>query len=163
MENIIIHCSAFSYGDAILIDYWHRDRGFTKIGYHFVITNGITNQGGIYNRLLDGQIQTGRSIHPFEVGAHALGGYNHKSIGICLIGEKSFTPRQLMNSRILVNYLREVYKLEASSVIGHYEIGNTDKTCPNLPMSIYRKYLEGNVTTAALITATTKHIKEIYS
>ena len=49
-NKIIIHCSATPRGvdySAADIDKWHRQRGFSKIGYHYVIR-------------LDGKIEKGR-------------------------------------------------------------------------------------------------------
>jgi N-acetylmuramoyl-L-alanine amidase len=46
------------------------DRGFSDIGYHFVIA-------------LDGTVETGRPLS--QPGAHCVG-HNRKSIGICYIG-----------------------------------------------------------------------------
>lgn len=73
VEEIILHCSATVEGKpftAADIDRWHRERGFRKIGYHYVID-------------LDGKIEVGREL--FEDGAHCIG-HNSKAIGICYIG-----------------------------------------------------------------------------
>lgn len=49
---------------------WHRQRGFSDIGYHFVVR-------------LDGTIEAGR---PLELpGAHCRG-HNLRSIGVCYVG-----------------------------------------------------------------------------
>ena len=40
IKKIIIHCSDSEFGDAALIDKWHKERGWTGIGYHYVILNG---------------------------------------------------------------------------------------------------------------------------
>ena len=72
-NKIIIHCSATPKGveySASDIDKWHRQRGYSKIGYHYVIK-------------LDGKIEKGREEN--EMGAHCLG-ENLYSIGICYIG-----------------------------------------------------------------------------
>ena len=52
------------------IDRWHRERGWLKIGYHYVIKR-------------DGTVETGRELE--EVGAHAKG-HNAISVGICMVG-----------------------------------------------------------------------------
>ena len=52
------------------IDRWHRQAGYKKIGYHYVVYP-------------DGSIHVGRDIS--EVGAHVKG-HNATSIGICYIG-----------------------------------------------------------------------------
>ncbi|WP_121022773.1 N-acetylmuramoyl-L-alanine amidase [Helicobacter vulpis] len=72
IKKIIIHCSATKEGKnfkAADIDLWHKQRGFNKIGYHYVIG-------------LDGLVERGRGLD--EVGAHAQG-HNYDSIGICYI------------------------------------------------------------------------------
>lgn len=81
ITDIVIHCSATPNGtdfDAADIDAMHKARGFTKIGYHFVIC-------------INGDIQPGRDIE--EIGAHVKG-YNSHSIGICMIGLNKFTVEQ---------------------------------------------------------------------
>ena len=96
--EIILHCSASSFGNAVLIDSWHRQRGWTGIGYHAVILNGqITAR--CFNKFFDGTIETGRPfdddnlIDAWETGAHTLG--KNKCLGICLIGESGkFTQNQ---------------------------------------------------------------------
>ena len=73
ITEIIVHCSATPEGcdyDARDIDLWHRQRGFLKIGYHYVVK-------------LDGTIQEGRKLN--DVGAHCSG-HNANSIGVCYIG-----------------------------------------------------------------------------
>ena len=73
ITEIIVHCSATPEGrdyDAHDIDLWHRQRGFLKIGYHYVVK-------------LDGTIQEGRKLN--DVGAHCSG-HNANSIGVCYIG-----------------------------------------------------------------------------
>lgn len=73
IDTIIIHCSATQAGKdfrAADIDRWHREQGFSQIGYNFVID-------------LDGVVEAGR---PLTInGAHCKG-WNDHSIGICYIG-----------------------------------------------------------------------------
>jgi N-acetylmuramoyl-L-alanine amidase len=73
INMIVVHCSATPEGlpiGAREIDAMHRARGFTMIGYHYVI--GI-----------NGKLETGRALD--RVGAH-VSGHNANSIGICLVG-----------------------------------------------------------------------------
>ncbi|MBP5691206.1 MAG: N-acetylmuramoyl-L-alanine amidase, partial [Bacteroidaceae bacterium] len=73
ITEIIIHCSATPQGvdyTVADIDRWHRQRGFNKIGYHYVIYR-------------DGSIHQGRPVE--EIGAHCIG-HNAHSIGVCYIG-----------------------------------------------------------------------------
>ena len=92
MLKIVLHCSDSSFGNAALIDSWHRARGWTRIGYARVFLNGRTDAGFFYDPRLDGLMETGRPIG--VTGAHTIG-HNEKT-GICLIGKSGqFTPRQI--------------------------------------------------------------------
>jgi N-acetylmuramoyl-L-alanine amidase len=73
IKRIIWHCSATREGVDVSVDTirsWHKDRGFSDIGYHYVI-------------LLDGSVRDGRPIE--RVGAH-VERHNLDSIGICYVG-----------------------------------------------------------------------------
>jgi len=120
-EYIIVHCAATKPSmdtDAATIDRWHRQRGWLKIGYHYVIKR-------------DGTVETGREKN--EVGAHARG-YNSKSVGICLIGglsednepETNFTEEQWTSLGSLIEELNTEYP--DAVVIGHNDV--SAKACP---------------------------------
>ena len=120
--EIIIHCAATKPSmnvDATVIDRWHRERGWLKIGYHYVISR-------------DGSIEIGRNED--TVGAHAKG-YNATSVGKCLVGgmsedgepEANFTDEQWLMLTRLVDGLTSKYP--DSKVIGHNSVSS--KTCPN--------------------------------
>ena len=73
IDYIVVHCSATPANmdiGAAEIDKWHRERGFSKIGYHYVIRR-------------NGTVEKGRDVS--EVGAH-VAGHNTNSIGVCLVG-----------------------------------------------------------------------------
>lgn len=79
IDEVIIHCSATAEGKdyhASDIKRWHTlpvskgGRGWSDIGYHYVIT-------------LSGKIEAGRDID--IAGAHCSG-HNTRSIGICYVG-----------------------------------------------------------------------------
>ena len=151
IKRLVVHCSDSSFGSALLIDKWHKERGFRMIGYHYVILNGFptSHQLKIKQRwnFLDGSIECGRNLDadPYlekeEVGAHAYG-FNQESVGICLIGKDgNFTPRQFYALRVLVNELRRCFDLPVSAVVGHYEL-NPAKTCPQINMDHLRQYLD---------------------
>jgi N-acetyl-anhydromuramyl-L-alanine amidase AmpD len=120
INEIIIHCADTPNGKEFHntdIDRWHKERGWSGIGYHYVIC-------------IDGSVEPGR---PLEVsGAHAEG-HNSKSIGICLIGKNRFTPAQWEALKELVKDLEEDWP--AAKVIGHYEVASNGKTCPNFNVS----------------------------
>lgn len=122
ITEIIIHCSATPQGvdyTVADIDRWHRQRGFNKIGYHYVIYR-------------DGSIHPGRPVE--EIGAHCRG-HNANSIGVCYIGgldadtfepTDTRTPQQRQALRELVSKLKEQYP--EATVHGHNEFA--DKACP---------------------------------
>lgn len=73
ITEIIVHCTATPRGRAVTvreIDAWHRARGFSGIGYHYVVG-------------LDGRVMAGRTEE--RSGAHCLG-HNARSIGVCYVG-----------------------------------------------------------------------------
>jgi len=113
MNKIIIHCSATPNGRhhaAEEINDWHKQRGWSGIGYHYVIT-------------VKGKLEAGRP--EYWQGAHAKG-HNYKSIGICMIGTDNYSDAQW---EVLENLVRELLiKYPDAEVIGHNEV--SDKTCP---------------------------------
>jgi N-acetyl-anhydromuramyl-L-alanine amidase AmpD len=117
IKYIVVHC-ADTYRNMDIgakeIDGWHKERGWSGIGYHYVIRR-------------DGTVEIGRPLD--TPGAHAKG-YNSNSIGICLVGGKprfNFTWEQLIALRQLYADLK--FKFEKAKWLGHYEI-TTGKTCP---------------------------------
>jgi N-acetylmuramoyl-L-alanine amidase len=73
IHTIVIHCSATKEGvwvDASDIDEWHKARGWSGIGYAWVVR-------------LDGTREPGRAMA--ERGAHVKGN-NTNTIGVCMIG-----------------------------------------------------------------------------
>jgi N-acetylmuramoyl-L-alanine amidase len=122
ITEIIIHCSATPAGRHFTVqdlDRWHRARGFSSIGYHFVI-------------YLDGSIHPGRPVE--DIGAHCLG-HNAHSIGVCYIGgldadtlepADTRTPEQRLSLRELVAQLQQQHP--GATVHGHNEFA--EKACP---------------------------------
>ena len=137
IKKLIIHCSDSSFGDAAVIDSWHRERGWDGIGYHYVVLNGFRKPGH-YNSIEDGLVEPGRPIE--KVGAHCRG-HNKESIGICLIGSRLFSAKQLYGAlpklirRIGLDTVGEI------EVVGHYELDG-GKSCPNIDMDILKEYLK---------------------
>lgn len=100
---MIVHCSDSSFGNAVMIDTWHAQKGFKNsygvhIGYHLVILNGQLTANK-YNHFFDGMIETGRAFDDddkfeFDEMAVATLGRNNV-IQSCLIGKSgSFTTKQ---------------------------------------------------------------------
>ena len=73
IKYLVVHCTATPEGKnfkAKDIDLWHRKKGWSGIGYHYVIG-------------LDGTVETGRP--EAEIGAHVQG-HNEFSLGIVYVG-----------------------------------------------------------------------------
>tara|TARA_R110002020_G_scaffold17516_10_gene61455 strand:- start:30 stop:434 length:405 start_codon:yes stop_codon:yes gene_type:complete len=124
IDKIIIHCSATNESQDFCvrdIDRWHKARGWSEIGYHFVIK-------------LDGTLEVGRDIE--KVGAHCFG-HNKRSIGICYIGgcdengkpKDTRTEKQKRALRSIVGILKQDYP--KATVHGHNELCNGKKACPS--------------------------------
>lgn len=131
ITQIIVHCSASSFGDAETINKWHIERKMSSIGYHFVILNGCRSAHSDPASILDGKIETGRPVE--QIGAHCIE-ENHNSIGICLIGENRFTDKQFKSLDSLLSDLMKKYNIPIENVRGHYETDSgkkQGKTCPN--------------------------------
>lgn len=122
IERIIVHCSATPEGRDVTVETitdWHLAKGWSDIGYHFVIH-------------LDGEIKEGRPLT--RSGAHTKG-YNATSIGVCYVGgvdkdmaaKDTRTPAQ---DAALVNLLQALRKDYPNATIhGHNEFAN--KACPS--------------------------------
>lgn len=117
IKSAVIHCSDFNgQHTAHDIKQWHLKRGFTTIGYHFVIG-------------YDGVVEEGRELS--KIGAHAFG-FNSDSIGICLLGKGPFFKLQLDSLKNLLIDLRKNHPTLAT-IHMHAEF-SYEKNCPNMPM-----------------------------
>jgi N-acetylmuramoyl-L-alanine amidase len=118
-DLIVFHCSATRPNQHIgreQIEEWHLSRGFSSIGYHFVITRA-------------GDLQLGRPLE--DIGAHVQG-FNATSVGVCMVGgltiaghelvnaPDQFTKEQWATAFDLVQVLRRVYP--AARVVGHRDL-----------------------------------------
>jgi N-acetyl-anhydromuramyl-L-alanine amidase AmpD len=122
ISQIIIHCAYTTPSMDVGVNEitrWHvQDRGFSDIGYHFVIRR-------------DGTIETGRDVN--EPGAHAKG-HNANSLGVCLVGgmsadgkpDSNYTREQWDALRALVEALVDMHGVK--EVVGHRDVSN--KPCP---------------------------------
>ena len=122
IDKIIVHCSATPEGrdvSAATIDDWHKQRGWSGIGYHYVVG-------------LDGKIEYGRSV--YSTGAHVKG-HNTGSIGLCYIGgldavsktaKDTRTPEQKESLLDLIKTLKRLHP--DATVHGHNEFSS--KSCP---------------------------------
>ncbi len=122
INKIIIHCTATPAGRRVTVkdvDRWHRERGFSGIGYHYLIG-------------LDGEVWKGRE--EWKVGAHTVG-QNQTSIGIAYVGGLTANGRLSADTRTekqkaaLLNLICAlVQKYPGANVFGHNDFAN--KACP---------------------------------
>ncbi len=150
IKKIVLHCSASAYGNVLLIDQWHKARGFSGVGYHYIILNGYPTQDQTKRKLrwsfLDGAIECGRPLDksPYldeaEVGAHVYK-FNQESVGVCLVGNAGeFSIRQLYAARTVISALRWEFDIPLDGIVGHAEL-DPQKNCPGLNMEHFRQYL----------------------
>jgi len=115
IKYLVVHCSATPPSDDIgftEINKWHKERGWSGCGYHFIIRR-------------DGTIERGRRLN--EVGAHTYG-YNRVSWGICMVGgvnthnhaDNNFRVPQFESLRILINGLG--VNAPKAKVLGHRDL-----------------------------------------
>ncbi|WP_233860999.1 N-acetylmuramoyl-L-alanine amidase [Tenacibaculum piscium] len=112
IKHIVVHCSATKEGKSFTakdIDSWHKKRGWSGIGYHYVI-------------LLDGTIEKGRP--DWKIGAHVKEA-NRNSIGVVYIGglDENLAPKDTRTSaqkkalKELLKTLKNSFK--DAEILGH--------------------------------------------
>ncbi len=116
IRYLVVHCSATPDDQPLTaqdIHEMHLGFGWDGIGYHRVIQR-------------DGTVEPGRP--DYWVGAHVKG-RNTESLGVCLIGTDTFTPAQFDALEQVLRTWQARYP--DAEILGHRDMGNTDKTCPN--------------------------------
>jgi len=116
VTRVFIHCSASDnakHDNAATMDAWHKQRGWSGIGYHFFIRK-------------NGQIERGRDINKTPA---AQGGNNRATIAICLHGllKSKFTKKQL---DALISFCHQINDAYASQISFHGHCEVSAKTCP---------------------------------
>ena len=121
INMIVVHCTATEEGKEYSVAdvrRWHLKRGFSDIGYHYLIG-------------LDGKVHEGRNVN--ISGAHTKG-YNAHSIGVCYVGgldkaHKAKDTRTKAQKESLLRLLKDLKKIYPhASIHGHREFAN--KACP---------------------------------
>lgn len=107
---------------------WHLQRGFSDVGYHYVVH-------------LDGSVEKGRALE--KIGAHCTG-HNSVSIGVCYVGGRarnSMTPKDTRTAEqksALAELVRELCaKFPKATVHGHREFSH--KACPSFDVQAWKK------------------------
>lgn len=117
VERVFLHCSA-SDGDSLAgrklvetVRAWHLARGFSDVGYHFLIDK-------------HGEVLTGRNL---EKSPAAQKGHNAGTIAICVHGLSEFPQPVLHACRELCRSINEAW-WGRISFHGHCEV--SAKSCP---------------------------------
>lgn len=127
VSRVFIHCSASDnpeHDNVATMDAWHRERGWSGIGYHLFIRKS-------------GLVEDGR---PLEKTPAAQSGHNRGTIAICLHGleEQNFTEEQEVSLIDLCRQINEAYEGKVT-FHGHCEVAA--KSCPVID---YRRILNLN-------------------
>lgn len=114
INKIVIHHSASDRDTTTpaKINQWHLDRGWSGIGYHWVITG-------------DGALHVGR--RETKSGAHTKG-HNKNSIGICVTGNfETESPTREQWNILKIFMLRSLssFNLTPSDIYAHRELSPT--------------------------------------
>jgi len=122
LDRIILHCTATPEGRHVDVDtirVWHKARGWSDVGYHFII-------------YIDGSVHSGRDVS--KTGAH-VAGHNATTIGVVYVGgtDAAGKAKDTMNAAQetafvnLVKHLRDEYG--PLTLHGHNEYAA--KACPS--------------------------------
>lgn len=123
VTHVVMHTSAswnprhgVIYPTAKDIDAMHRARGWSGIGYHWVVGK-------------NGEVQKGRDES--VPGAH-VAGFNRTTVGVCVTGHgdhKAWTPEQwesavdLVAKVLLRHGIEDEFRRNPMRVLGHREVG----------------------------------------
>lgn len=123
ITEIIVHCTATPEGKDYTVDdirRWHKEQGWSDIGYHYVIYR-------------DGSIHEGRDVR--YSGAHCTG-HNANSIGVVYIGgvskdgKTAKDTRTKAQKRALLQVMRTLRAAYPSArIYGHRDFAKKD--CPS--------------------------------
>jgi len=147
IERVAIHQSASTYGTSSVLRRWHRERGWSDIGYHRLILNGHRGYGTTYEPDLDGMTQEGRDL--IYQGAHVKG-WNEHTLAICLIGDGDglpvgigyISPNMWASLLYLCMKWHRGYGVPFTHFVGHREFPGVSKTCPGFDVAQLRSALE---------------------
>jgi N-acetylmuramoyl-L-alanine amidase len=134
LDRIILHCTATPEGRHVDVDtirVWHKTRGWSDVGYHFII-------------YIDGSVHVGRAVE--KTGAH-VAGHNATTIGVVYVGgtDAAGKAKDTMNERQetafvnLVKHLRDQFG--PLTLHGHNEYAA--KACPSFIVKDKFKWLVG--------------------
>ena len=165
IKKIYIHESESKYGNALLINWWHKLQGFgTSIinrfrdnndesfvinnGYHIIISNGFIYNSREKFSFMDGNISFSR---PLDTIGAAVYGDNKTSVHICLIkngGEPTYAQWKSLYDIVL--FLIKKYSIPVEDILGHCEYYSNKglkikKLCPRINMNDFRKTIRSKM------------------
>ena len=124
IKEIIVHCTATPEGRIETVESvrnMHKARGFSDIGYHYLIG-------------LNGERWEGRNVN--LIGAHCEG-HNSNSIGVCYVGgvDKKMQAKDTRTEKqkdAIVALLKDLRKLyPKAKIYGHRDFDKKGKACPS--------------------------------
>ena len=127
---IQVHCSATKPSmdiGAETINQWHLDRGWSGIGYHYVVRK-------------DGTVELGRPIAKDPAG---IKGHNSNAVAVCYVGglaedgSSEFDALPEVQYEALVALIKHIHaQIPNAEIVGHSELAAKD--CPCLDMDKLR-------------------------
>lgn len=135
LDQVVIHCSATRPSQDIgraEIDQWHKDRGWSGIGYHYIIRRS-------------GLVEEGRPVG--RAGAH-VEGHNATTIGIVMVGGlneqgqpwPAYEKAQFAALKMLLEVIKGRFPQAFDKPVqGHRDFPGVRKACPSFNV---RKWLE---------------------
>lgn len=156
---IIIHHSASNRDKTTLLQLndWHKLRWpdfKSSLGYHVGYQYFIDGKGTVY--------QTRKEN---EVGAHTLGGWNQKSVGICLAGNfENEIPSEAQIKALagLLEKVKQNWQIPDSQVFWHGEKWATDCCGKNLIEWIKRERMKEYSVIELMIAELRKKVAELF-
>ena len=146
--HIVLHHAAAKTCTAAQVDAWHKNNGWSGIGYHYFVRK-------------NGEIYRGRP--EYATGAH-VSGNNSYTIGICAEGDYSIeTSMPTAQKAAIIELIKDIKtRYPNTKVVGHKEIGSSD--CPGkyYPLE-YFKYYNYNRKEETTVAKTLKDISGHYA
>lgn len=131
IDYIVVHCTATPEGQQRTVEQirnGHLARGWSDIGYHYVVT-------------LDGKVHLGRDV---DISGSHVSGYNSYSIGVVYVGGLENKPgvayeklkakdtRTDAQKAALMSLLIDLRKLYPNAkILGHRDFPKVAKACPS--------------------------------
>ncbi|WP_147803117.1 peptidoglycan recognition protein family protein [Alkalicoccus halolimnae] len=134
-DNITIHHSATETGNSSAFAAYHvNNHQWPGVGYHYIIL-----KNGVVERCWDDH----------TVSYHTRG-LNTGNIGICLVGNGSFTTSQKSSLIKLIQILLKKYGMDISKVKGHRERRGQTTRCPGFDAGVIRDKLRNDLNSPLL-------------